>query len=96
MRKGSGDIRKLGDLFEKYRQNLKAPQKTVVSAFCEVVEDVLGITIDASKVSYTPHTKTLAVKVGGPLKSEVQLHKEEIIAHMKGRLGEKSAPNEIL
>jgi len=95
MRKGSGEIKKLSDLFEKYRNTLKAPQKTVVSAFCEVVEDVLGVTVDQKKVSYTPHNRTLTLSVGGPLKSEILLHKEEILTHLKGRLGEQGAPKEM-
>lgn len=96
MRKGSGDIRKLGDLFEKYRKTLVAPQKTVVTTFCEVVEELLNIKIDPKRVRYATGSKTLSLSGGGPLKSEVQLHKNEILAHMKGRLGEKNAPQEIL
>lgn len=96
MRKGSGEIKKVGDLFDKYRQTLKAPQKTVVRAFCEVVDDLLDITVDEKKISYTPASRTLSFKVGGPLKSEILLHKQEIMTHLKGRLGEKSAPKDIL
>lgn len=96
MRKGRGEIVKLGDLFEKYRKNLKAPQGTVIESFCEVVEDVLCITIKKEKVKYSPSTKTVSLVIGGALKSEIQLHKKEILNHLKGRLGEKSAPTEIL
>jgi len=96
MRKGSGEIKKVGDLFEKYRQTLKAPEKTVIRAFCGVVEDLLNITIDEKKISYSPASRTLSFKRGGPLKSEILMYKTEILTHLKGRLGEKSAPKEII
>lgn len=96
MRKGRGEIVKLGDLFEKYRKNLKAPEKTIIVAFEEVVLDLFEIKIPKGKVKYSPASKTISIIGGGPLKSEINLHKEEILLHMKGRLGEKSAPKEIL
>ncbi len=96
MRKGRGQITKLSDLFEKYTKTLKAPQGIVVTCFIEVVEDLVGLPILKKDVTYTVYTKTLAVRVQGPLKSEILLRKKEIIAHMKGRLGEGNAPVEIL
>lgn len=96
MRKGRGEIKKVSDLFEKYRNTLIAPQRTVIATFIEVIEDVVGIKIPESSVVYTPSTKTLSVKSGGPIKSEIKLRQEEILAHIKGRLGEKNAPTTIL
>lgn len=94
--KGSGEIKKLSDLFEKYKTTLKAPQGTVVECFREVVEDVIGIPVRKESIKYTVYSKTLSVSVSGPLKSEIKLHKEEILSHMKGRLGEQSAPSDII
>ena len=85
----------VGGLFEKYKETLIAPQKTIIDTFCEVVEDLFEIRIPKEKVKYTPSTKTLVLH-GGVIKSEVQLHKKDILNHMKGRLGEKNAPKEIL
>lgn len=96
MRQGRGQITKLSDLFDKYKKTLKAPQGIVVSCFIEVVEDLIGIPVAKKDVKYTVYTKTLAVRVQGPLKSEILLRKKEILSHMKGRLGEGSAPLEIL
>lgn len=96
MRKGRGQITKLSDLFDKYVKTLKAPQGVVVSCFIEVVEELIGIPIAKKDVTYTVYTKTLAVRVQGPLKSEIILRKKEILAHIKGRLGEGNAPVEIL
>lgn len=96
MRKTRGEIKKVGDLFEKYKKTLKAPQGSVIKVFIEVADEVLGISIKKGYVSYSPQSKTISLVSGGPLKSEIYLHKEEILAHMKGRLGEKNAPKTIL
>lgn len=96
MRKGRGEIVKLSTLFEKYKKTLKAPQGVVTECFREVVEELIKYTIPKEKVRYTVHSKTLSVSVSGPLKSEIQLRKKEILNHLKGRLGENNAPKEIL
>ncbi|MDC1205549.1 hypothetical protein N8083_01740 [Candidatus Pacebacteria bacterium] len=96
MRKGRGEIIKIGDLFEKYRKTLVAPQRTVIETFCEVVLELLSIEITKKSVKYSPSTRILSVGTGGPLKSEIKLHRTEILAHMKGRLGEKNAPKDII
>ncbi|NCN52726.1 hypothetical protein GW943_02875 [Candidatus Parcubacteria bacterium] len=91
-----GGIKKVADLFETYRTRLKAPQKTVINTFTEVVSDVCGFSLRTSDVSYTPSSKTLSLKAAGPLKTEILLRKQELLIHMKGRLGASSAPNEII
>lgn len=96
MRKGRGEITKLSALFEKYKQTLRAPQGAVIDCFCEVVEDLVGVPIQKSDVSYAVHTQTLSVRSRGPIKSEIKLRKKEILTHMQGRLGAKGAPLEIL
>lgn len=96
MRKGSGEIKKLSSLFDKYKTLLKAPQGVVIDSFCEVVEELVGLRVRKESVRYTVHSKTLSVSVSGPLKSEIKLRKKEILAHMKGRLGEQSAPVDII
>lgn len=92
---GRGEMVKVGGLFEKYKKTLIAPQKTVIEAFCDVVEDLFEIKIPREKVKYSPSSKTLVLN-SGVIKSEVLLHKKEILTHMKGRLGEKNAPKDIL
>lgn len=96
MRKRGGDVVKISELFEKYKKTLKAPQKTVINVFQEVVKDILSFDIPFEKIQYSPNTKVLFVGMHGPGKSEVLLHKDEILLHMKGRLGEKSAPLDVV
>ena len=95
MPRGEG-IKPLGSLFEKYKQQLVAPQGSVVKSFCELVDELYGFKVEPSKVSYSVYSKTLTLKVSGPLKSELLLRKVEILDHLKGRLGVKSAPKTII
>lgn len=96
MRKGRGDIKKVGDLFEKYRRTLIAPERTVITTFTEVVEEVLGFHIVPENVRYNPATRTLSITGGGPVRTEIQMRKDEILAHLRGRLGDRNAPQTIL
>ena len=93
--RGQGIVR-VSDLFKKYTQVLKAPQGVVVTAFIEVVKDLLETTLTPDQCTYSVATKTLVVRASGMLKTEIILQKKNIIDHLKGRLGEKSAPQEIL
>lgn len=95
-KKRGGDIKKISDLFEKYKTILKAPQGVVIDTFIEVVSDLIGIEIPKERVRYTVHNKTLYVRVSGALHTEIKLKEKEIISHMKGRLGPHSAPKVIL
>lgn len=97
MRKfGRGQTIKVGDLFEVYRKKLKAPQKTVIQEFIEVVEDFLGVSIPQNRCHYSPSTRTISLTISGAGKSEVLLNKQEILTHLKGRMGERNAPKEII
>ncbi len=96
MRKGRGEITHIGSLFESYVKRLKPPQESVVRTFVEVVEEVLSISLDTSQIKYSVHNKTLSLNVSGMVKSEVRLHEKDILAHLKGRLGEQSAPQHII
>lgn len=95
MARGEG-VKQLKDLFQKYREKLIAPEATIVNTFIEVVKDVLEIDIKKELISYTPSNKTLSLKVSGVIKNEIALHQEELLHHMKGRVGVKAAPTKIL
>ena len=95
MARGEGP-KKLSSLFEKYRKTLKAPEQSVRIVFVEVVEEILGIVVDEKKLSYSPHTRLVHIKTAGAIRSEILQHKQEILSHVQGRLGEKSAPKDIV
>lgn len=84
----SRELKKASDLFEKYKTILKPPQATVEKECAAVIEEVVGITVSADKLSYTPSNKTLALKVPSVLKQEIMLHKEEVVLHTIGRVGD--------
>lgn len=87
---------KIGDLFEVYRKRLRAPQGSVIQTVIEVIHDLLNIDVPKESFSYTPHSRMLRINAHGPLKSEIFLHREEILEHLKGRLGPQDAPKTIL
>ncbi len=93
--RGKG-ITKVSDLFSKYKQLLKAPQGSVITAFIEVVDEMFHISVQKSQYSYSLQTKTLSIRVSGMIKSEITLQKKKILSRMAEKLGEKSTPKEIL
>lgn len=95
-RVGKGTPTKIGDLFEVYKKRLRAPQGSVIDTVVEVVDDLLGVSVDKKLFTYTPHSRTLTVKASGMLRTEIMLRKDEILSHVRGRLGPKSAPTTIL
>lgn len=95
MARGEG-IKHITNLFDSYRTRLIAPKRTIIEAFIEVVSDLYGFTVGAEEIAYTPATRTLSLRSPGPLKTEVLLRKEEILAHLTGRLGQKNAPKDIV
>ena len=95
MARGEG-VKKLSHLFEKYTTSLIAPERTVINTCIEVVDDLYGWKLERSHFAYSPHTKILSITTSGPLKTELLLHKPEILEHLKGRLGVRSAPKDLI
>jgi len=93
--RGKGIV-KVSDLFAKYKAVLKAPQGVVVTAFQEVIFEVLGVRIAKEHCTYSVGSKTLSVRAAGMIKSEIKLQKKLILSKMAEKLGAKSAPKEIL
>lgn len=88
--------KKISALFDVYRKRLKAPQASVVHALCEVVQDLLGITLEEQRVEHDPRTRITRLNIRGAQKSEILLHKEEILTHIKGRVGSQNAPTTLI
>ena len=97
MKKNRGQgIKKLSSLFDKYKNNLIAPERSVIHSFFEVVEDLYGWEIPKQYVSFNTKNKIISIKTSGVLVSEIKLHKKEILHHLKGRLGEKGGPKDLV
>ncbi len=95
MARGEG-IKKLSDLFSKYKNTLIAPQGSVINTFCEVVYETLDISLNKTQIKYNVHNKTIILNTPSVLKSEIKLHQKDILNHLKGRLGVDNAPKDIL
>lgn len=95
-RKGRGEITKIGNLFEVYKLRLRAPQGAVVKTFQEIMKDLFKVEVRSDQCSYSVATKTLRVTLSGPLRTEMMLRKTEVLTHLRGRLGDKGAPTNIL
>ena len=89
-------MKHIGDLFEKYKKNLKAPQASVVKQVVKVIESVTHLSVQEQQVQYTVGTKTIYIHAPSILKQEILLQKTEILKQLKLELGEQSAPKTIL
>lgn len=97
MRKhGRGEVVKIGDLFEKYRKKLRAPEKSVIDTALEVIHDLIPAKLTRGMCAYSPHSRILTIRASGPVKMEILLRKKEILNHLEGRLGSQSTPREII
>ena len=95
MKSRRGEIIKVADLFEKYKKVLRAPQSSVIKEVIEVITDLTGVALRPKYVKYAVHSKTVSITAPAILKQEIKLHQEEILIHLKARLGEKSVPKII-
>lgn len=95
-RRRRGEVQKIGDLFEVYKKKLRAPQQTVVNEAHTLIKELYNFDIPKENIHYSPGSKTLSFNTNSQLKTEIALNKKEVLAHLTARLGEKSAPQEIL
>ncbi len=94
--RGEGIVR-AGALFEKYKKILRAPERSVVDAFITAVAGgVPNIHITQNQCVYNPRTRTLTLKMSGPLRTEILINKREILSKMQDVLGPQNTPREIV
>lgn len=89
-------MKAIGDLFEKYRNKIKAPQGSVKKRCVLVIKEVTGFDIKIEEMEYTVSTRTLYLKVPSILKSELKFHHKKILTQLKQDLGEEVAPKFIV
>jgi len=94
--KRRGELIKVGNLFNKYKDRIRAPQASVVIVFIDIVKDVCGITLEPQQISYTVSSRTVTIYASSILKHEVLRHSPDILRHCQGRLGDISCPKQIL
>lgn len=89
-------MKKVGDLFERYKTHFKAPQATVEKACVEAIFKVTGYKVDKKYITYTVSTKTINLGVPSVLKSELRFKYKEILEELKNTMGENESPQTIL
>jgi hypothetical protein len=96
MRKRTGEVVAIKDLFSKYKRVLKAPQKTVEVEVVRVIGEVTGLRVQESQVKYTVSTRTVSVQAPSIIKQELKIQQRELLKALKQNLGAGSAPEHIL
>ncbi len=94
-KKGSGETVKISKLLSHYKDRFSAPESVVLDTLSEVLTD-LGFSVPKNTSSYSPTTKIITIKNSGMLRSEILIQKKVILTHLRGRLGERSAPKDII
>ncbi len=89
-------INHIGDLFEKYRLRIKAPQGSVRKEALSVIVELTGFPITLEQLEYTVSTRTLVLRVPSILRSEIMFKQSDILRLLQDRLGVESAPKTIL
>lgn len=89
-------MKRVGDLFEKYRLNIKAPQATVKKACVEAIKEVSGFDIKPEQINYVVSTGVISLQIPSVLKSELRFHQDTIIKTLSEKLSGGVAPKTIL
>jgi len=60
------------------------------------LEDITGITLEKTQIKYSIHTKVISLNAPSLIKQEIKLKQDEILIHLKARLGVINTPTLIL
>lgn len=88
-------MKRLGDLFEKYRNHFKAPQASVIKECAFVIKEVSGFDVPVEKITYNVNTKTININLPSVFKSELKFHHQNILKKLEEKLGIETAPKNI-
>ena len=83
------------DLLLAYKARLKAPQGSVLR---EVVRayGLSGLDVTLADIDYSPTTKMVVIKAGGPKKSEMLMRKTAVLKEVRTALRDIDAPVDII
>lgn len=88
-------MKRLGDLFERYRTRIKAPQASVEKECVLVIKELTNFDLQVSQIEYTVSTKTISLRVPSILRTEILFKKEAILKQLSAHLGADSCPTHI-
>lgn len=88
-------MKKIGYLFDRYKNHFKPPQASVEKEVCKVITEVTGFTVELDKITYTVSTKTISLNIPSVLKTEIRFKQDIILKTLQEKLGTDSAPVKI-
>lgn len=88
-------MKRLGDLFERYRTRFKAPQASVEKECIVIIKELTAFDIQLSQLEYTVSTRTISLRVPSILRTEILFKKTEILDRLKAHLGADNCPTYI-
>jgi hypothetical protein len=88
-------MKRLGDLFERYRTRIKAPQASVEKECLVIINELTHLKLEMSHIEYTVSTRTLSLRVPSILRTEILFKKQLILDKLKAHLGADSCPTYI-
>lgn len=89
-------MKKVGDLFEKYRRHFKAPQASVEKACVDSIFKITGFEVKRENIRYTVSTRTISLNIPSVLKNEIKFKHKEILENLELSLGKDVSPKIIL
>jgi hypothetical protein len=88
-------MRRLGDLYERYRTKIKAPQASVEKECLVIIKELTQFDLKLSQLEYTVSTRTISLRVPSILRTEILFRKTEILEKLKAHLGADNCPTYI-
>ena len=88
-------MKRLGDLFERYRKRIKAPQASVEKECLIIINELMQFDLKTSQIEYTVSSRTLSLRIPSVLRTEILLKKTEILEKLKAHLGADNCPTHI-
>jgi|AntRauTorckE6833_2_1112554.scaffolds.fasta_scaffold01164_2 hypothetical protein len=88
-------MKRLGDLFERYRTRIKAPQASVEKECLVIIKELTRFELTLDQIEYTVSTRTLSLRVPSILRTEILLQKGAILDKLKTHLGADNCPTYI-
>lgn len=86
----------LGNLLDRYKKQIKAPQASVEKEAITVIKNITGFALKKRQLKYTPATRTLAIIAPSVIKSELKFKNKDILLNLEKSLGKANCPTVIL
>lgn len=85
-------MKRMGDLFLKYKTRFKPPQASVEKECIMVIKELTGFQLLPTQVVYRVNSRTISVQVPSIIKSELRFHQAAILSELEKRLGKGGCP----